>query len=102
MSAFTEGLAHELKAAGGAKLRAKVLAPAATKTEFGRVANDVAAYDYDKSFGKYHTSEQMADFLLKLYDSDKTVGIVNYETFDFDLRDTIFSYAGDSTYNQKI
>ena len=37
VSAFTEGLAQEL-AARGAKLRAKLLAPAATQTEFGAVA----------------------------------------------------------------
>lgn len=29
-------------------MQAKVLAPAATKTEFGKVANDVTEYDYDK------------------------------------------------------
>lgn len=58
---FTEGLARELKSSN-AKMQAKVLAPAATKTEFGKVANDVTEYDYDKLFGTYHTSEQMADF----------------------------------------
>lgn len=34
VSVFTEGMAWELKAAH-AKMQAKVLAPAATKTEFG-------------------------------------------------------------------
>ena len=38
VSAFTEGLSWELKTAH-AKMQAKVLAPAATKTEFGKVAN---------------------------------------------------------------
>jgi len=61
VGAFTEGLAHELRAEG-AKLRAKVLAPAATRTEFGMIANGVSDYDYDKSFGNYHTAEQMAGF----------------------------------------
>jgi len=100
VSAFTEGLAHELKA-GQAKLKAKVLAPAATQTEFGKMANDVAEYDYDKSFGRYHTSEQMADFLLALYDSEQTVGAVNGETLAFTLRAPIFDYTGDSLHNQK-
>jgi len=36
VSAFTEGLAWELKESG-AKMQAKVLAPAATKTEFGKL-----------------------------------------------------------------
>ncbi len=101
VSAFTEGLAHELKSAG-AKLQAKVLAPAATKTEFGMVANNVSEYDYDKSFGKYHTCEQMAGFLLRLYDNDQVVGIVNWETFEFTLSDPILQFAGNSAYNQKL
>lgn len=101
VSAFTEGLAHELKAAG-AKLQAKVLAPAATKTEFGQIANNVSEYDYNKSFGNYHTSVQAAEFLLQLYDSEETVGIVNWETFEFDLQTPIFAYAGNSAHNQKV
>lgn len=93
VSAFTEGLAWELKEAG-AKMRAKVLAPAATKTEFGMVANNVSEYDYDKAFGNYHTSEQMAGFLLALYDSEKTVGIVDRERFGFQLAEPKFAYVG--------
>ena len=100
VSAFTEGLAHELKAAG-AKLQAKVLAPAATETEFGRIANNVSEYDYDKRFEKYHTSKQMAAFLLRLYDSHYTVGTVDRETFAFRLEDGLFAYAGSSGRNQK-
>ena len=76
VSTFTEGLAWELKETG-AKMRAKVLAPAATKTEFGMVANNASEYDYDKSFGTYHTSRQMAGFLLELYDSENVVGMVD-------------------------
>lgn len=83
-------------------MQAKVLAPAATKTEFGKVANDVTEYDYDKLFGTYHTSEQMADFLMQLYDSDKVVGAVNRETFEFKMFDPLFDYAGNSSHNQKL
>lgn len=100
VSAFTEGLSWELKAAH-AKMRAKVLAPAATKTEFGKVANDVTEYDYDKLFGTYHTSAEMAAFLLELYDSDKTVGLVDRENFSFRLCEPLFQYAGNSQHNQK-
>lgn len=100
VSAFTEGLARELQAAG-AKMQAKVLAPAATETEFGQVANGVEHYDYHQAFRKYHSSRQMAAFLLQLYDSDKTVGIVNAETFAFDLREPMFAYSGDPANNQK-
>lgn len=100
VSTFTEGLAWELKEAG-AKMQAKVLAPAATKTEFGKVANNVTEYDYDKLFGIYHTSQQMAAFLLELYDSDKVVGAIDRETFEFKLSNPLFSYAGSSKHNQK-
>ena len=92
VSAFTEGLARELKNSG-AKMQAKVLAPAATQTEFGKIASDKINYNYDKSFGTYHSSKQMAEFLLKLYDSNKTVGIVDRDTFEFKLLDPLFSYT---------
>ncbi|WP_160692012.1 SDR family NAD(P)-dependent oxidoreductase [Clostridium sp. C2-6-12] len=99
VSVFTEGLARELKACNS-KLQAKVLAPAATKTNFGNIANDVRKYDYDKSFGTYHTSREMADFLLKLYDSDEVVGIVNRESFEFELSSPLFNYSGNPQNNQ--
>lgn len=101
VSAFTEGLANELKAAN-AKLQAKVLAPAATKTEFGKVANNTSEYDYDKAFSTYHTSEEMANFLLELYDSNMTVGRVDRESFEFKLSEPLFAYAGNSKNNQKV
>ena len=50
----------------------------ATKTEFGMEANNVGEYDYDKSFGIYHTSKEMAGFLIELYDSEKVVGLVQH------------------------
>jgi len=101
VNAFTEGLAHELKAVQ-AKLQAKVFAPAATQTEFGMIANNVSEYDYGKSFGNYHTSAQAADFLLRLYDSNQTIGAIDGETFEFSLRNSVFEYAGNSAHNQKI
>lgn len=100
VSAFTEGLAHELKQAK-APLQAKVLAPAATKTEFGQKANNVSDYDYNKSFAKYHSAEQMAQFLLALYDSDKVVGEISTKDFSFSLKDSIFPYSGNPAENQK-
>lgn len=100
VSAFTEGLARELQEAH-VKMQAKVLAPAATKTEFGKVANSVDNYDYDKFFSTYYTSRQMAAFLLDLYDSEKVVGTVDRETFYFQLSNPLFSYAGNSKHNQK-
>lgn len=101
VSTFTEGLARELQESG-AKLRAKVFAPAATETEFALVANDVEMFDYDKQWAAYHTRQQAAAFLLELYDSDQTVGLVDRETFVFSLHDPMFQYAGGSKHNQKI
>lgn len=101
VSTFTEGLARELQESD-AKLQAKVLAPAATKTNFGNTANDIEGYDYDKSFGSYHTSEQMAGFLLQLYDSNEVVGRVNRESFEFELTSPLFDYAGNSKHNQTV
>lgn len=91
VSAFTEGLARELIKTG-AKMRAKVLAPAATRTEFGKKANNVEFYDYDRAFGTYHTGVQMAAFLLRLYDSSYTLGIVDRETFKFELQSARLPY----------
>lgn len=93
VSAFTEGLDREL-AAAGAKLRAKVLAPSVTKTGFGRAATGDAGYDYDQRFERYHTVEEMAGFLMDLYDGEETVGIVDRRTFDFALTAPRFPYAG--------
>ena len=93
VSAFSEGLYHELAQDKQAKLQAKVLAPAATKTESGMVATDKEGYDYDRSFKKYHTSEEMAEFLLRLYDSEYCVGSVDRDSFEFSLHQPKFDYA---------
>ena len=93
VSAFSEGLYHELAQDKQAKMQAKVLAPAATKTEFGMVATSKESYDYDKAFKKYHTSEQMAEFLLRLYDSHYCVGAVDRDSFEFSLSKPKFDYA---------
>ncbi|MFX0563840.1 SDR family NAD(P)-dependent oxidoreductase [Bacillus pumilus] len=95
VSAFTEGLALELKEKG-ANLQAKVLAPSATESEFAKRSLDVDQFEYKGNIKKYHTSKEMAGCLLELYDHEKTVGIVDGKTFDFELKDPIFSHAGPS------
>ncbi|GGG08952.1 oxidoreductase [Paenibacillus albidus] len=92
VSAFTEGLAQELKGKKAA-MQAKVLAPAATETEFAKRSFDVDQFEYEGTVPKFHTAEQMAGFLLELYDSENVVGIVNGVTYDFELRDPIYPYA---------
>lgn len=101
VSSFTEGLAHELQAMD-AKLQVKLLAPAATKTEFGNIANSVTDYNYDEAFGTYHTAKQMAALLMDLYDSNAVVGRVDRETFTFELTSPQFPYAQKSTHNQSL
>ena len=91
VSSFTEDLALELREIHNL-LRAKVLAPAATKTEFGQIATDSDKYDYDEAFSKYHTSEEMAQFLIKLYQSNQTVGLVDVKTFEFHLSEQLFNH----------
>lgn len=86
VSAYTEGLAKELS---GHALKAKVLAPAITETEFIDKANNVENFDYSTGVKKYHTAKEMAQFLIELYESNNTVGIVN-ENYDFVLNDGIY------------
>lgn len=92
VSAFTEGLAQELKEQG-AKMQAKVLAPAATETEFAKRSLDIDQFEYEGAVPKYHTAKQMAGFLLDLYDSEKIVGKVDGLTYEYELKDPIFPYV---------
>jgi len=93
VSAFTEGLAHELKEKG-ASMQAKVLAPAATETEFAKVSYDLEEnVKFEGLLPKYHTAKEMAGFMLDLYDSEKIVGIVDGLTYEFQLKDPIYPYA---------
>ncbi|PQZ54042.1 oxidoreductase [Bacillus sp. MYb209] len=92
VSAFTEGLAQELTGKGAA-MQAKVLAPAATETEFAKRSVDAEEFQYEGVIPKFHTAKEMAGFMLDLYDSEKVVGIVNGETYEFQLRDPIFPYV---------
>ena len=92
VSAFTEGLHRELAQDKEAKMQAKVLAPAATKSEFFDVASGKRRFDYDAAFSQYHSSEQTAEFLLTLYDSDACIGEVDLASFEFKLSEPKFNY----------
>ncbi|MCA0991764.1 SDR family NAD(P)-dependent oxidoreductase [Pseudalkalibacillus hwajinpoensis] len=93
VSAFTEGLAQELQGQG-AKMQAKVLAPAATETEFANRARDEDNFEYEGTVPQYHTAKEMADFMLDLYDSNQVVGIVDGNTYEFQLKNPIYPYVG--------
>ena len=92
VSAFTEGLHRELAQDKDAKMQAKVLAPATTKSEFCDVASGKRGFDYDAAFSQYHSSEQTAEFLLTLYDSDACIGEVDLASFEFKLSEPKFNY----------
>ncbi|MGM0125555.1 hypothetical protein IGI37_002954 [Enterococcus sp. AZ194] len=79
-SALTEGLAAELREA---PIQVKVLAPALTATDFIGTANV-------RLKESLHSPKEVANFLLQLYDSDKSivVGVVN-EKKKFKLRKQI-------------
>ncbi|KRM11181.1 SDR family NAD(P)-dependent oxidoreductase [Paucilactobacillus suebicus] len=84
VSALTEGLDREL-ISKGAKMRAKILAPNATNTEFERVAKNLN-YDvnYDEIFANYNSSKDLADFLIELINSNASIGFVN-DNFQLEL-----------------
>ena len=87
VSAFTEAIHSILQ---GSKVRVKLLAPAATESEFLAVATqnpDARITDISKLF---HTSAQMGEFAMQLLDSDKPVGIVNLQDYRFELKDPLF------------
>lgn len=87
VSAFTEGLAHEQQAKGD-PMKVKVLAPAVTETEFGYKAMGIEDLS---DFPQTHTAEEVAQFMLDLYDSDKVVGLVD-GTNQFELKDPLHTY----------
>lgn len=94
VSAFSEGLAHEMKMLGN-PLQVKVLAPATTKTDFAKTAmqDDSITYGEDSLyFSKYNTPEEMAGFLYQLYQSDKAVGLVDHMQFTLSLVDPQFNH----------
>ncbi|MBC1421739.1 SDR family NAD(P)-dependent oxidoreductase [Listeria seeligeri] len=86
ISVLTEGLAAELK---NAPLQAKVLAPALTATAFIQQTNDSNATDLSSNNYPIRTPQEVASYLVALYESNYTVGIVN-EKNEFTLRDAIF------------
>lgn len=93
VSAFTEGLAKELELKG-AKLKARILVPSITETEFVKKSIDVEDYDYKANMPKYHTAKEMAGFMVDLYESSDVVGIVD-QNYTFNLRGQIYPVISD-------
>lgn len=92
VSAFTEGLAQELQD-NGAQLKVKILAPSMTETEFVKTARELDEFSYGDNVQKFHTAKEMAQFMLELHDSEKVLGKVNSESYEFELMDPVFQYT---------
>lgn len=90
VSSFTEGIDFSLRTQGK-NMRAKVLAPAGTQSEFHNVAAVGSEIDINELYNGavLMTAEQLAESAYQLYLSDKTVGMVNPNN-EFELRDAIF------------
>ncbi len=93
VSSFTEGIDYELKRQGS-KMRAKILAPGVTETEFFDVAlknsNKKEQYMENLKNRKSKTSEDLANYAWALYNSDARIGIVDRDTNEFSLKDKIY------------
>ncbi len=63
---------------GGYKLRAKVMAPKTTETEFEQACHESdTAFDYSARGGSYNTAEEIAEFIWQLHEGDKPVGEID-------------------------
>lgn len=89
VASYTEGLNYLLKHKG-AKMRAKVLAPAATATEFMDRSTDSHGFEYEGNVKNYNTAEEMAAYLMKLYDSEHTIGLVDPQSLALQLKDSYY------------
>ncbi len=84
-SAFSEALYWEMKDIG-AKLRVKILAPAATATEFSQISSgSTKATAINPQNGTGNTSEEIASFMMNLYDSDQCLGYIETDDYTFHL-----------------
>lgn len=93
VASFTEGMAEDLKA-GSKPMRAKVLAPAATATDFFNQAytNSGLEADNDADRSKYTPASVLADYTYQLYQSEQVLGYV--EKGQLVLKQPIFDSVG--------
>lgn len=89
VTAFTEGIEHDLRAVG-ARMRAKLLVPGPVDTEFTAVSMSASKLPRREASGvRFHTPDEIADFAHRLYESDRSVGVVDTADMSFRLRDTM-------------
>ncbi len=93
VSAFTEGMDETLKRQGS-KMRAKVLAPGSTESEWLEIAiKDSKVKDEIRKFSTGNnrkTAEELAENTYELYKSDSRVGIIDPATNEFVLKDKYY------------
>jgi hypothetical protein len=93
VTAFTEGLIHDLKIANS-PFRAKLMAPGPIDTEFTKISlAETKLGNLDISKVQFHTPQQIADFTYQLYTSDKPVGMVDLASMGFILSETVHASA---------
>ncbi|TFZ51586.1 SDR family NAD(P)-dependent oxidoreductase [Serratia proteamaculans] len=92
VAAFTEGLAQTLRDQGKS-LRAKVIAPGPTHSEFVTQSSDKGAIAGDGLFAEdaFITAEQLASYTYQLFESEQAVGIVN-ENRQLVLQSPVYPY----------
>ncbi|MGL4589524.1 MAG: SDR family NAD(P)-dependent oxidoreductase [Mycoplasmatales bacterium] len=87
VSAFTEGLAAQLV---DKPMKIKLICPAATETEFGKVASDSEVFDYKARLAKFHTAKEIAQFIYEHEQASEVIGIVDVTTYQMEQKDAIF------------
>ncbi|HEJ9149615.1 TPA: SDR family NAD(P)-dependent oxidoreductase [Serratia marcescens] len=92
VAAFTEGLAQTLRDQGKS-LRAKVIAPGPTHSEFVAQSSDKGAIAGDGLFAddSFITAELLAAYAYQLFESEQAVGIVN-ENRQLVLQSPVYPY----------
>ena len=93
VTALTEGIHHDLLATGSA-MRAKLLVPGPIDTEFTAVSlSESKLPSRGTSDVKFHTPDEIAGFAYQLYESDRTVGMVDIADMSFHLGDHVHPTA---------
>ncbi|MGP9800576.1 SDR family NAD(P)-dependent oxidoreductase [Rheinheimera sp. NSM] len=91
VAAFTEGLAQTL-ADNHFAMRAKVIAPGPTQSDFITNAADTGAIAADGLFPEdsFISAQQLAEYTYQLYRSDKVIGVI--EQKQLVLQDPVYPY----------
>ena len=89
---FFPGVDRTIGGWEGLQAAQQCLLDESTKTNFAKVAlNSEEEINYDSGyFAVHNTSEEMAEFLYKLYESDKVVGFVDHIKLELELKDPVF------------